>query len=74
MDFEESKVRGSLTTLDTPSKDISIKYTSSNGQNGEFFNYGVLNRKVMKKHLREKLLRIFQMGILILQMTETLPL
>ena len=60
--FEESGVRGSLTTLDTPSKDISFKYTSSNGQNGEFFNYGVLNRKSDEEAPQRKVIAYFSNG------------
>ena len=45
VDFEESGIRGIITTLDKPSEDISFKFSSSNGQNGEFYNHGVLNRR-----------------------------
>ena len=60
--FEESGVRGSLTTLDTPSKDISFKYTSSNGQNGEFYGYGVLNRKNSEEAPQRKVIAYFSNG------------
>jgi hypothetical protein len=60
--FEESGVRGSLTTLDTPSKDISFKYTSSNGQNGEFYDYGVLNRKNGEEAPQRKIIAYFSNG------------
>ena len=43
--FKESGIRGSIVTLNTPSKNISFKFEYSNGQNGEFYNYGVLTRK-----------------------------
>ena len=56
------EVRGSLTTLDTPSKDISFKFTSSNGQNGEFFNYGVLNRKSGEEAPQRKVIVYFSNG------------
>ena len=60
--FEESGVRGSLTTLDTPSKDISFKFTSSNGQNGEFYDYGVLNRKSGEAAPQRKIIAYFSNG------------
>ena len=60
--FKESGVRGSITTLDTPSKDISFKYSSSNGQNGEFYNYGVLNKKNNEEAPQRKVIAYFSNG------------
>ena len=60
--FKESGIRGSITTLDTPSKDISFKYSSSNGQNGEFYNYGVLNRKNNEEAPQRKVIAYFSNG------------
>ncbi len=62
VDFEESGVRGVLTTLDTPSKDISFKYVSDNGQNGEFYNYGSLRRKNTEESPQRKLIIYFSNG------------
>jgi hypothetical protein len=60
--FNESEVRGSIVTLDTPSKDISFKFTSINGQNGEFYNYGVLNRKNGEEAPQRKVIAYFSNG------------
>ena len=60
--FEESGVRGSLTTLDTPSKDISFKFKSRNGQNGEFYNHGVLKRKNDEEAPQRKIIAYFSNG------------
>ena len=43
--FQESNVEGSVTTLDTPSFDISSEYTFNTGQQGTYYNYGTLKRK-----------------------------
>ena len=60
--FGESQIRASIVTLDTPSKDVSFKFTSSNGQNGEFYNFGVLNRKTSEKAPQRKLIAYFSNG------------
>tara|TARA_Y100000592_G_scaffold23880_1_gene37221 strand:+ start:18171 stop:25631 length:7461 start_codon:yes stop_codon:yes gene_type:complete len=62
VDFEESGVRAVVITLDTPSKDISFKYSFTNGQNGEFYNYGVLNRKNDEEAPQRKLIAYFSNG------------
>ena len=62
VDFEESGVRAVVTTLDTPSKDVSFKYGFTNGQNGEFYNYGVLNRKNDEEAPQRKLIAYFSNG------------
>ena len=43
--FQESNVQGSVTTLDSPSFDISSNYTFTTGQEGTFYDYGVLKKK-----------------------------
>ena len=43
--FQESNVEGSITTLDTPSFDISSNYTYNTGQESTFYDYGVLKKK-----------------------------
>ena len=60
--FEESGVRATVTTLDTPSKDVSFKYSFTNGQNGEFYDYGVLNRKNGEEPSERKLIVYFSNG------------
>ena len=60
--FEESEVRGSIVTLDSPSKDISFKFSSTNGQIGEFYNYGVLNRKNGEEAPQRKMIAYFSNG------------
>ena len=62
VDFEESGIRGIITTLDKPSEDISFKFSSSNGQNGEFYNYGVLNRREGNEAPQRKLVVYFSNG------------
>ena len=62
VDFEESGVIGVISTLDTPSKDVSFKFSSSNGQNGEFYNYGVLNRRDGNEAPQRKLVVYFSNG------------
>ena len=60
--FEESGVRAVVTTLDTPSKDVSFKYSFTNGQTGEFYDYGVLNRKNGEEPSERKLIVYFSNG------------
>ena len=60
--FGESQTRASIVTLDTPSKDVSFKFTSTNGQNGEFYNFGVLNRKNGEEAPQRKLIAYFSNG------------
>ena len=45
VEFQESNVQGSITTLDTPSFDISSDYTYNIGQESTFYDYGTLKRK-----------------------------
>ena len=60
--FRESGVQATITTLDTPSKDISFKFSSSNGQRGQFYNYGVLNRKNSEEAPQRKIIVYFSNG------------
>ena len=62
VDFEESGIRGIITTLDKPSEDISFKFSFSNGQNGEFYNHGVLNRREGNEAPQRKLAVYFSNG------------
>jgi len=43
--FRESNIQAVITTLDSPSFDVSSNYTFSFGQNGAFYNYGFISRK-----------------------------
>ena len=43
--FQDSNSQGSITTLDTPSFDISSDYIYSTGQESTFYDYGVVKRK-----------------------------
>ena len=43
--FQESNVQGEITTLDTPSFDISSDYTFNIGQESTFYDYGTIKRK-----------------------------
>ena len=44
--FAESNVQGTLTTLDSPSSDISSNYTFVNGQKSTYYDYGYLDRTI----------------------------
>ena len=43
--FKESNVQGEVTTLDSPSFDVSADYTYNTGQESTFYDYGILSRK-----------------------------
>ena len=43
--FQESNTQGTVTTLDTPSFDISSDYTYGSGQESTFYDYGIVKRK-----------------------------
>jgi len=43
--FEESKIEAIITTLETPSKNISNNYTFNSGQESSFYDHGFLTRK-----------------------------
>ncbi len=42
--FKESNVEGEVTTLDSPSFDISSEYSYSTGQEDTFYDYGIIKR------------------------------
>jgi len=62
VEFVESGIKAIVTTLDTPSKDISFKYGFTNGQNGEFYGYGVLNRKNGEEAPKRKVVVYYSNG------------
>ena len=43
--FEESNINAVLTTVDTPSINISQNYTFGNGQKSNFYDFGYITRK-----------------------------
>ena len=43
--FDESKVNGTITTLDVPSFDVSTEYTFTTGQESTFYDFGRIKRK-----------------------------
>jgi hypothetical protein len=43
--FEESKVSAVITTLNSPSSNVSSNFTFGNGQKGTFYDYGYITRK-----------------------------
>ena len=45
VNFDESKVTGTVTTLDVPSFDVSTEYTFTTGQESTFYDFGRIKRK-----------------------------
>jgi len=43
--FYDSKIQAVITTINSPSFNVSQNFTFNNGQKGSFYDYGVLNRK-----------------------------
>ena len=43
--FEESKFTAIITTLETPSKNITSNFTFNNGQKGSFYDFGFIEKK-----------------------------
>ena len=43
--FEESNVTAVITTLNSPSSNVSSNFTFGNGQKGTFYDYGYITRK-----------------------------
>tara|TARA_B100000287_G_scaffold400384_1_gene419553 strand:- start:3815 stop:11296 length:7482 start_codon:yes stop_codon:yes gene_type:complete len=56
--FEESKIEGVVTTLDTTDFNITSNFTTDNGQNQSFYNYPTINRKT-DVEAPEKRLKIY---------------
>ena len=44
--FKESNIEGEISTIDTPSFDISSEFTFNIGQEGTFYDYGTVERNV----------------------------
>lgn len=45
INFDESKIKAQIVTLDTPSFDISFNYSFNTGQTGTNYGHGYLSRK-----------------------------
>ena len=45
VEFKESNIQAVISTLSTPSLNISAKFSFRNGQNESFYNYGFIKRK-----------------------------
>jgi hypothetical protein len=60
--FKESNIQAVITTLDSPSFDISFNYTYSAGQKGTFYDYGSITRKSTANEPSKKLKIYFSNG------------
>ena len=60
--FEESNIQAVITTIDTPSINVSSNYSFGSGQNSVFYNYGYISRKSDTKEPNRKLKIYFQNG------------
>ena len=60
--FEESNIQAFVTTLNTPSINVSFNFTYNNGQNSSFYDYGIINRKSGVKEPSRKLKIYFSNG------------
>ena len=60
--FEESNIQAVVTTLNTPSFNVSFNFTYYNGQNVSFYDYGSINRKSAVKEPSRKIKIYFSNG------------
>jgi hypothetical protein len=60
--FRESNIQAVITTLNSPSFDISFNYTFNNGQKGNFYDYGFITRKQNADEPNKKLKIYFSSG------------
>jgi hypothetical protein len=60
--FRESNIQAVITTLDSPSFDISFNYTFLSGQKGTFYDYGAITRKSNAEEPSKKILVYFSNG------------
>ena len=60
--FEESNIRAIVVTLNIDSFNISSNYTFSTGQEGTFYDFGVINRKSDSDEPTKRLKIYFQSG------------
>ncbi len=68
VNFVESNIQAVITTLDSPSFDISSNYTFSRGQEGTFYDYGFVTRKSNAVEPNKKIIVYFLMDFMILLM------
>jgi hypothetical protein len=62
VNFVESNIQAIITTLDSPSFDISPNYTFSKGQEGTFYDYGFITRKPNAIEPTKKIIVYFSNG------------
>ena len=60
--FAESNIQAVITTIDTPSINVSSNYSFGSGQNSAFYNYGYVSRKSSAKEPNRKLKIYFESG------------
>jgi hypothetical protein len=60
--FRESNIQAVITTLNSPSFDISFNYTFSIGQKGTFYDYGFVTRKLNSEAPSKKIKIYFSSG------------
>ena len=60
--FKESNIQAVITTLDSPSFDISFNYTFSIGQKGTLYDYGFITRKSNSEEPTRKIKIYFSSG------------
>ena len=60
--FQESKVKSTITTLDSGSFEISSNYVFTNGQESTFYDYGTIKRKIDSEEPAKRLRIYFSNG------------
>jgi hypothetical protein len=60
--FRESNIQAVITTLNSPSFDISFNYTFSIGQKSTFYDYGFVTRKLNSEEPNKKIKIYFSSG------------
>jgi hypothetical protein len=60
--FRESNIQAVITTLDSPSFNISSNYTFTIGQKGSFYDYGFITRKSNADEPNKKIIIYFSNG------------
>jgi hypothetical protein len=60
--FRESNIQAVITTLDSPSFNISSNYTFTTGQKGSFYDYGFIARKSNADEPNKKIIVYFSNG------------
>jgi len=60
--FAESNIQAIITTIDTPSINVSSNYSFASGQNSAFYDYGYISKKSNVKAPNRKLKVYFESG------------